>query len=401
MRAWQGAMSTPLPGKQGECALDRDRLFVIRHVAIGAAALLIPGIEPVFLDLLASAHGTALAEYGWIASADQIGMAIGAVMLTMFRRASSNIVATFAGVGALVTAALTVHDHGFAVLMVLRILYGACAGLLLGRSILLLATRGQAERSLGAIFTFQLLAASLGALCLPVIAEHLTPRFALALLALAPLVMAAALLPDRATREAPLLEPRAASVSASITPANWMIEGALFLVLCAIMMIWSYVGALGEATGLNDQQVGIGVGIGSLFGLVASGISSLRPGMLATGPAIVAMSAAMAAPLLQFSAGADFLIYLVALCLFNIGCTGATIVYSAVVIEKGPTHGARRVPAIQAIGMIVGPAIGSGVADIGGLADVLIVGTIIVGLAALLHLAGTRGGIRSLRLLPA
>jgi hypothetical protein len=213
--------------------------------------------------------------------------------------------------------------------------------------------------------------------------------------------MAAALLPDRATREAPLLEPRAASVSASITPANWMIEGALFLVLCAIMMIWSYVGALGEATGLNDQQVGIGVGIGSLFGLVASGISSLRPGMLATGPAIVAMSAAMAAPLLQFSAGADFLIYLVALCLFNIGCTGATIVYSAVVIEKGPTHGARRVPAIQAIGMIVGPAIGSGVADIGGLADVLIVGTIIVGLAALLHLAGTRGGIRSLRLLPA
>ncbi|MBC7522334.1 MAG: hypothetical protein H7268_14730 [Sandarakinorhabdus sp.] len=344
------------------------------RLRIGAAlALLQPGIDPVFLVLLSSHSGLALADHGLVVGANQAGMAAGALVAALVPRLPRRALAAAAVAGAMASAA-TVLPDGLLAILVCRAIFGLAAGLLYTAALRAATARAPAQ-TVGTIMFLQLVAATLVALALPALASLAGPGAALPCLAAIPLVNAALLVPDAAI---PCPAGRAVAAPQPIDLALV----AVFLFVAASMMVWSYIGARAVGAGLSSQAVGAGVALGS----IAAGAAAL---MVARGtpwlpvPVSATLAAlAMAAP---FAAPASTLGFIAPMIAFNIGSTYATARFSALAIERSDSARGL-VPALQAVAMVVGPLCAAAAVGRGGIPAVAAV-TVLALLVAVATLA--------------
>jgi hypothetical protein len=315
-----------------------------RNRSIAALAALQPGIEPVFLILLTSAVALAPADYGWVVGAGQIGMAAGSILCWGGGALATRGVAVGAAAVAVAASLAIAHFSDLASIAALRAIFGLCTGVIFTRSTGA-AAGGRPDHAFGTIFFIQLLLSTGVAALLPLVAQLTSAAVAIQLLALCPAAMLLLLvstvrIPTGRTEaqpalagEGPLVPPGAAA--------------ALFLFVCVTMMIWTYVGAIGGAMGLNDGEIGIAVAIGSLSGAVPAMVASYAA-RLHSAPAIaVPCAVAMLTPLLALGAGLGHAGFTAALCLFNIGSTYA----------RGRSR--RLIAALHCLGMATGPLLGA------------------------------------------
>jgi hypothetical protein len=330
----------------------------LRDRVVAALACLQPGIDPVFLVLLSGNPAISLSSHGLIVSASQFGMMLGAVFYWRSPARIGRSRAAMLAAAALSLSLLTALADAVAALVALRALYGFSTGVLYTRGASAAAARN-APQAFGTIFLMQLLLSSLVAAVLPWVAGQAGTATGLALLALAPATILMLLLLARGTEAPAQPQSRFAGQKPSPNKAGSIAAAAaLFLFICATMMIWSHVGAAAMEAGLDDGEIGWGVAIGSLSGAVpAMATSYLRgrfPVLLGGG----ASALAMVTPLL-FRGSMDVTSFTIMMVLFNVGSTYVIIRCSALAVELNPTGFMRRAAsAMHPAGMIAGPMIG-------------------------------------------
>lgn len=335
-----------------------DRRYLRERIA-AALACLQPGIDPVYLIVLSANAAISPSSHGLIVGASQFGMMLGALLYWCFPTRIGRRAATAAAAMGLAIGLLTVAAGTVPMLIGLRGLYGFFMGILYTRGVST-AARSSAGRAFGTVFLMQLLLSSLVAALLPWIAARAGSAIALATLALVPAVILLLVATER-RGDAPLPHARAMESGMRRMPAPlaaFTVTAALFLFICATMMIWSRVGALAVAAGCTQEQIGWGVAVGSLSGAaVAVAISYMRqrvPVLIGGWTSAIAMIVPLL-PLGQINA-ITFIILMIA---FNVGSTYAIIRTSALAVELNPTGLMRRAAsAMHPIGMTAGPLLG-------------------------------------------
>ncbi|MGD9812053.1 MAG: MFS transporter, partial [Sphingobium sp.] len=159
--------------------------LILPAVILACIGCLQPGIDPVFLTLLSSAHGLAPAYHGWIVSATQTGMAIGS--LATWRWGMPRPGLAMAAVAAVLAALGTARIGYFPVLLAIRALYGTAMGSLYTQA-MSNAAIGRPHGAYGAVFLCQLMVSTGIALVLPAISDVTGAKTALNVLAIPPLV---------------------------------------------------------------------------------------------------------------------------------------------------------------------------------------------------------------------
>ena len=335
-----------------------DRLY-LRDRIVAALACLQPGIDPVFLVLLSLNAPVPSDDHGLIVGASQFGMMLGAVL---YWRAPGRIggpASRMMAVLALAACLATPLTASVMALVALRGMHGLCMGVLFTHTM----SRASAHcpsHAYGTMFLFQLLLSSVCAALLPYLAGEVGAAAALAALALVPGVILALQVTERpaigaASVPSPLPD---ADARHAVPVASLAATGALFLFICANMMIWSYVGAAATAAGLAEEAIGWGIAIGSLSGaLVALTASYLRRRV----PLLIGGAASAIATVspLAIAPGIGAWGFLALMILFNLGTTYSVIRCSAQAILLDPTATTRRtVSAMNPIAMMAGPLIG-------------------------------------------
>lgn len=345
--------------RAADTSYNRQRPIAVyrRQRLVAAIALLQPGIDPIFLMLLSHHSGLAIADHGLVVAASQAGMAAGALLFATMRRLPASAL-RWAAFGALLASLGTVWAPGLAALLGIRTLFGACTGLIYAAA-LSAATRRDPGHAMGTVLLAQLVMATAVALLLPQITARAGTGTALAALA----GFAAFNLWRIDARDyAPRTDPALPAAAGRSTPAAI----AVFLFVAGSMMVWSYMGAEGMATGLSEGTVGIGVALGSVAGGVAALLVALasRRGWPPL-PLVLAGALCALAMLSPFAAPAGAAGFAAVMILFNIGATYSVAAFSAHAIGRGGAM-RRLVPALQSSAMVVGPALAAAAMHGGG-----------------------------------
>ncbi|MEH3106910.1 MAG: hypothetical protein PGN09_06370 [Sphingomonas fennica] len=279
------------------------------------------GIEPVLLALLVENGAVAPADVGWVMGAGQIGMTGGAMLCWAVSGAAGRPAAIAAAALALAASIGLALAPSPAAAMVARALLGAGMGLLLARANAA-AARDRPHRAIGTIVLLQQLLASVVMVVLPVMAAWRDARFALAALAVVPLI-AGGLLLSAPARRAPTVTPLPPDPA---PPGGAMTAHliALAMMLVPTVMIWSYLGLAGTAAGLDAHAAELAIAGASLASIPAGLIAALRPPRQAAARTTAICGVAMLAPML-LPPGGGLLPYLAAMAAFNAGTTIATI----------------------------------------------------------------------------
>lgn len=333
--------------------------LVLTAVFLASIGCLQPAIDPVFLTLLTSTGVVSSAFHGWIVSATQTGMALGA--LAVWRLGSH--VPHFGFVAAAALAAIaslaTPHITSLAALLLVRGLYGAAMGMLYTQA-MANAAANRPNGAYGAVFLVQLLLATGIAIALPSIAEATGPVIALSALALAPIT--ALFLVSRRSQKAVRLQEHSlhdGSEHARTGVKAWATALSGFFFICSTMMIWSFAGAMAVDAGIAEETIGEAVALGSLAGaftamavmrerpMVPPPIAGLLAGLGLLSPAIVTPSG-------------DPMAFIASIVALNIGCTAIIVRTSGLASAASNDSLFRRfVACTHALGMIMGPLIGS------------------------------------------
>lgn len=368
----------------------RDRLAV-PAVAVASLALLQPGIDPVFLTLLSSAHGTPAASHGWIVGATQSGMAVGSMVAWRLGEHLHGRHFVLAACAAIAASLATVQLGSLIALLACRSLYGAAMGVLYTQA-MAAAARGRPSGSYGAVFLVQLLLSTAVALLLPAVSDAYGAKVALAMLCLAPFLalLACLFFPAAIDADLPLHLPHDIDNPEAVDSRAWLYAVSALAFICATMMVWSFTGALALEARISEDVVGRAVALGSLAG-AATALVVMRERPVVP-PAISGLSAG--ATLLAPIAGArgGDAAFVVAIVLFNLGSTAIIVRTSGLASAASGDRLFRRfVACIHSLGMIGGPLLGGVATWAGGPGGLPVAAIVAIGAGCVaLSLAGRK-----------
>ncbi len=319
-----------------------------------------PGIDPVFLTLLSSAHPVDPADHGWVVGATQTGMVVGSLVVW---RAGGRLplgVFLFSALLALFASLATVRVGQTATLLAIRASYGLGMGMIYTRA-MSAAANWRPNGAYGAVFLIQLLLSTVIALLAPAVAQATDPSRALAALALAPLLALALILftsrmdpPAARAAHAGVIEQRH-----PILPSAWALAAASLLFICATMMVWSFTGALAIAAHIGEGVIGDAVAIGSIAGAITA-LAVMRERVLLPLPLTGLLAGlSLLAPIPAAASGSDTM-FIASIVLLNIGSTAIIIRCSGMASARSEDPLFRRfVACTHSGGMILGPVTGS------------------------------------------
>lgn len=327
-------------------------------ILAAALALLQPGIDPVFLTLLAAATSLDPSNHGWIVGATQAGMAMGGIIIWRGGTSMPRMAPAFAALIAFVTSVMTPALDDLWMLIAVRGLFGIGMGVAYTYA-MSMAAASRPALAYGAVFIIQLLLSTLVALVLPAISDAARPVVALRLLAVFPagLLLLLSALPASPVPKRATVTDRTENVAPPLRA--WALATALFCFIAATMMVWSFAGALAMAAGINDDVIGTAVAIGSVVGALTA-LTVMRDHMVVPLPLTGLLSSlCLLAPLVMTRPGSPAL-FILSIGLLNVGSTATIVRFSG---EATAAHGTllfrRFVSCIHGLGMIAGPVAGS------------------------------------------
>lgn len=306
-------------------------------IYIAATALIIIGVQPIFIGLVAERLNLDLSQQGWILSSEMTGTLLGSLLLPMLGRRFGGRGLYLAGaLAALLLNLLSATLDSLATLVLCRLACGVATGLLYAGAISGLGRLPGQDRSYGLSLLIQTAVFALYATCMPQLAEVLGNRGAVASIGgwFVLIALVALAIPPRLHREAPL--PVAQSGVGCATLGRHALLGMLCLQL-AIYCIWGFVDPLARERGISPVEVGWSFGLGILGGLPGGALPSLlgarvrRGPMIAFGSLLVLLSIVLLARQAQ-----DAEQLCVALFLMNFGWVLALTYYMGAIATNDP-----------------------------------------------------------------
>ncbi|MFJ4348686.1 MFS transporter [Pseudomonas sp. NPDC089401] len=306
-------------------------------IYIAATALIIIGVQPIFIGLVAERLGLDLSQQGWILSSEMAGTLLGSLLLPLLGRRFGGrglyLVAAFA---ALLFNLLSATLGTLQALVLCRLACGVAAGVLYAGAISGLGRLPGQDRSYGLSLLIQTAVFAVYATCMPQLAELFGSRGAVATIGFwfVLIALAALAIPPKLHREAPAQV--ACSGLGSATLGRHALLGMLCLQL-AIYCIWGFVDQLARERGIEAADVGWAFGLGILGGLPGGALPSVlgarvrRGPMIGFGSLVVLVSIVMLA---RFSPDAQWLC--LALLLMNFGWVLALTYYMGAIASNDP-----------------------------------------------------------------
>lgn len=255
-------------------------------IYIAATALIIIGVQPIFIGLVGERLHLDLSQQGWVLSVEMIGTLLGSLLLPALGR-------RFGGSGfyvacALVAMALNLLSgalDSLPALITCRLACGVATGLLYAGAISGLGRLPGQDRSYGLSLLIQTAVFALSATCMPQLAEVFGNRWAIASIGFwfVLIALAALAIPTRMHREAPRQLAQGGCGSAML--GRYALLGMLCLQL-AIYCIWGFVDPLSRERGIAPVDVGWAFGLGILGGLPGGALPSVLGGRVPRGPMI-------------------------------------------------------------------------------------------------------------------
>ncbi|MDI9776797.1 MFS transporter [Pseudomonas putida] len=255
-------------------------------IYIAATALIIIGVQPIFIGLVAERLNLGLSQQGWILSSEMTGTLLGSLLLPMLGRRFGGRGLYLAGaLAALLLNLLSATLDSLATLVLCRLACGVATGLVYAGAISGLGRLPGQDRSYGLSLLIQTAVFALYATCMPQLAEVLGNRGAVASIGgwFVLIALVALAIPPRLHREAPL--PVAQSGVGCATLGRHALLGMLCLQL-AIYCIWGFVDPLARERGISPVEVGWSFGLGILGGLPGGALPSLLGARVRRGPMI-------------------------------------------------------------------------------------------------------------------
>ncbi|MFJ4443517.1 MFS transporter [Pseudomonas sp. NPDC089422] len=306
-------------------------------IYIAATALIIIGVQPIFIGLVAERLNLDLSQQGWILSSEMTGTLLGSLLLPLLGRRFGGRDLYLAGAfAALALNVLSATLDSLTTLVLCRLACGIATGLLYAGAISGLGRLPGQDRSYGLSLLIQTAVFALYATCMPQLAEVLGNRGAVASIGfwfvLIALVALAA--PRRLHHEAPVPVPQSGVGCATL--GRYALLGMLCLQL-AIYCIWGFVDQLARERGISPVDVGWAFGLGILGGLPGGALPSVlgarvrRGPMIGFGSLLVLLSIALLA---RHAQDAEQLC--VALFLMNVGWVLALTYYMGAIASNDP-----------------------------------------------------------------
>jgi len=255
-------------------------------IYIAATALIIIGVQPIFIGLVAERLSLGLSEQGWILSSEMTGTLFGSLLLPLLGRRFGGRSLYLAGaLAALALNVLSATLDSLTALLLCRLACGVATGVLYAGAISSLGRLPGQDRSYGLSLLIQTAVFALYATCMPQLAQVFGNRGAVASIGLwfVLIALVALAIPQRLHREAPV--PLAQSGVGCATLGRFALLGMLCLQL-AIYCIWGFVDQLARERGISPLEVGWAFGLGILGGLPGGALPSVLGARVKRGPMI-------------------------------------------------------------------------------------------------------------------
>jgi predicted MFS family arabinose efflux permease len=319
---------------------------------------------PLILGALADAYGFTNREIGWISSAENAGLLLGSISVSVLARSGRFRALALAGILiALLANAITLFVVSFVSFCAVRLLAGFAAGLCYSAAIACLSLTRKATRNFSIFIVVLVLANSLELWVLPSIVTHLGVRGIYTVLGLA--YIPPALLLHRIPARVEALVPhtfRAANTSAlpySLTKLAWSCLMAIVMFNVAASALWAYSERIGTSLGLSEQTVANTLTLANLSSLTGSVVAywlSRRWGQHR--PQLIAL-VLMIGVYLIWSTEVTIPTYVVGAFVFmNVWSLSQTYQMGTLAVIDNSGRYVALVPAAQGVGQSAGPFIG-------------------------------------------
>jgi DHA1 family inner membrane transport protein len=327
---------------------------------IGTAALMVLGIQPIFLASLVAEHRITDAVLGRLATVEVMAIAVGTALGAAFFRTGGMRVkaAALSGLLALVNIA-TCYAPTAAALLAVRFVAGGVEGVLLGCTVVILTRTRAPDRINGVFLAAQTIPQALAALALPI---FLIPRWGsnAAFVILAALALIGVGL-------TPLLPRLAAAPMEKIVGGRWTWTGEVVCIMVATTLQTAGIGAAMEylaqiATlhGFSQQMVGLANSGNLIFQVIGAFIVVGIAWRIRSAPALLTGVALQATMALSFPLMPTGAAYVALACAFGLFLLALGPFQVAWLIRIEPTRRvALLMTPITLIGWSIGPFIAS------------------------------------------
>lgn len=237
-------------------------------LTIGSGGTLVLGIQPLLLETLLSAGRLNASELGWVATGEVFGIALGILLGARILSAAGRLKVAAAGLVMALANLMTLVALSPELVLATRALAGLAEGVLVAVAVLSISYGRFPGRLNAAFLTLGAVPQMLLAYLLPAsLASRFGPNVGFEILAGVGFVCSLMALCVR-QRFAP--ETTRSLQRMAWTPDVALVLVATLLTAAAIGACWSYLGPMGAALGLNEEQTGIAVSIATGCALAGS-----------------------------------------------------------------------------------------------------------------------------------
>lgn len=352
-------------------------------IFVAAVSILVVGVQPVFIGLLAERLGLSLPQQGWMMAVEMCGSVVGTLLVASWakRWGARRLCGVMAALLAVLTL-LTGLSQDYAAMLALRGLAGVAAGALYAQAVFILGRMPGQDRSYGVLLLLQTTLFATMATALPLLAER--AGFMGAMLALTFWYLVAAVACRFLPHQVGAAEAMQTPV-AEMGPSAFGVA-ALAGMLClqvAIYAVWGFIDGIASADGLSSVEIGWAVGIGLLGGLPGAALPSVLGKRCGRLPMILLGSLGVALAVWLLGQGVKSGEQLAGVVfVMNFGWVLALSYYMAAVVSHDPSGRlARLVSVVQVTSAAFAPTVLSLLLGDGGLALIFTfsVGVVLLG----------------------
>ncbi|WP_459748826.1 MFS transporter [Pseudomonas sp. 3A(2025)] len=307
-------------------------------IFIAAASIIVIGVQPIFIGLLAERLTLTLVQQSWVMSAEMCGSILGTLLcLPMIRRLGARSIGLGSALLLFLSNFFTASVEQFDHLLALRLVSGVCAGVLYSYAIYCLGRMSGQDRSYGILLFVQTALFAFSAAVMPIIAERLGFYWAIYFVAgwYALVCLACVCLPARQVDE--VLPARTNGRLSGLTLIGVCSLVGMLLLQLSIYSLWGFVEGIGADAGIAPVDIGWAISVGLLGGLPGAALPSLLGRRLGRVPMILAGSLIVLLSIYLFAAQIhDAADLAVAVFLMNLGWNLALSYYMSSVVTHDP-----------------------------------------------------------------
>ncbi|WP_258035878.1 MFS transporter [Pseudomonas putida] len=153
--------------------INDSKLLRAALIFIACTSFIVCGVQPIFMGLVTEQLSLSLDQQGWVVSVEMIGMTLGTLLCpTLMKRHAGRSLCLSVGALCVALSVATAFASTNAVLLIVRLAAGTCAGLVYAYAVSTLGRLPNQDRSFGLMLLLQTPEYSLFSAALPMLAAQ-------------------------------------------------------------------------------------------------------------------------------------------------------------------------------------------------------------------------------------